>query len=41
MADLAYLFKWPPSELEQLTAADLLMWHAQAQRIGRELNSKP
>lgn len=40
MAELAWVFKWPPSELDRLTAADLSMWHAQAVRIGRELERR-
>ena len=37
MADLAFAFKWPPSELDALPVADVLMWHAQIARIGQEL----
>ena len=41
LADLAYAFKWQPSELEALTIDEVLMWHAEIGRIGRELNNAP
>lgn len=39
LADLAYVFKWPPTELDALPVADVLMWHAQISRIGKELRA--
>ncbi|RMG58804.1 MAG: GpE family phage tail protein [Gammaproteobacteria bacterium] len=32
-ADLAFAFGWPPSELMELEAVELLSWHQQAQRF--------
>lgn len=38
MADLAFAFKWPPSELDAMPVDELLMWHAQVARIGNDMN---
>lgn len=37
LADLAYVFKWQPSELDALTIDEVLMWHAEIERIGKEV----
>lgn len=39
-ADLAYVFKWSPESLDSMLVVDLMMWHAQIERIGRELVGK-
>ena len=41
MAELAYVFKWPPSELQGMEVDDLMRWHEQAMRIQREINKAP
>jgi len=33
MADVAYMFHFPPSELWMMDMDDLLMWHEEALRI--------
>lgn len=38
MADLAYVFHWPPSELDALTIDELQAWHDQALRLMQEAN---
>lgn len=34
------MFKWSPESLDSMLVADVLMWHAQIERIGRQLASK-
>lgn len=34
MADLAWAWGWPPSELKTMTVSELLFWKAQAVRLG-------
>jgi len=41
MAEVAYVYHWPPSELDAMTVDDLLLWHGQAARIQREVNKAP
>ena len=36
MADLAYVFKFQPSELWGMEVKELIMWHDQARRIHGE-----
>lgn len=36
MGDVAYAFKFPPSEMAEFDARELLFWHRQA---ARQLNS--
>lgn len=38
IGDLAYVFHFQPSELWAMELDEWLMWHAQAERIGREQN---
>ncbi|MCY4753254.1 GpE family phage tail protein [Pelomonas aquatica] len=38
MADLAYVFHWPPSELDALTMDELEAWHSQALRLMKQAN---
>jgi len=33
MADVAYIFHFPPSELWAMEIGELLMWHGEAVRI--------
>lgn len=32
MADLAVVFHWPPSAMDQMSLAELMAWRAQAAR---------
>lgn len=41
MADLAFVFHWPPSELGAMEVDDLMAWHAQAIRINKLINEAP
>ena len=34
------MFKWSPESLDAMPVADVLMWHAEIDRIGRELATK-
>lgn len=34
MADVAYTFHFPPSELMAMPVSELLLWHSQIARIG-------
>jgi hypothetical protein len=36
LADIAYVFHFPPSELDRLEWDELLAWHGQALRFNRE-----
>lgn len=37
MADLAYTFHWSPSEMGAMDMAELLQWHGQIERIGKDI----
>lgn len=37
MADVAYAFHFPPSELDAMDTDELVQWHRQIERIAREL----
>ncbi|HEY9105219.1 MAG TPA: GpE family phage tail protein [Roseateles sp.] len=38
MAELAYVFHWPPSELDALTVDEIEAWHVQAKRLMDRVN---
>lgn len=38
MAEVAYTFHWPPSELWEMDLDELLEWHMQAARINKLKN---
>jgi hypothetical protein len=38
MADVAYLFHWPPAVLDALSLDDLIMWRSKAIHIHNTLN---
>lgn len=40
VADLAYVFHWPPAVLWDMDTDELMLWHTQAQRIQREIQQK-
>jgi hypothetical protein len=33
MAELAFVFHWPPSEMDAMTVDELQAWHDQASRL--------
>ena len=37
MEDVAWTFRFPPSELERMTPRQLMRWHRAATRIQRQL----
>jgi hypothetical protein len=39
MAELAYVFHFPPSELWEMEIEDLCMWYEQAVRISEQLKN--
>ena len=39
MEEVAFTFRFPPSELERLTPSKLLRWHAAAGRLQKQLLS--
>lgn len=40
MADVAYTFHFPPSELLAMEVDELVLWHGQIERINRLVNGK-
>jgi hypothetical protein len=40
MADVAFTFHFPPSELMELEVVELLGWHAQIGRLTRAVSGK-
>ena len=36
MEDLAWVYRWPPSELYAMTPTQIVRWHAAARRIQRQ-----
>lgn len=38
MADLAYVFHWSLSELDEMTIDELQAWHDQAARLNQRAN---
>jgi len=41
MAELAWCYHWPPSELDNLPMDELMVWHQQAMRIQQLINKAP
>jgi hypothetical protein len=40
MEEVAFTFHFQPSELDRMTVAKLLKWHAAAARINRQIHSR-
>lgn len=40
MAELAYSFGWGPRDLAELEVDELMVWHEQLARIGKNLEPK-
>jgi hypothetical protein len=39
MAEVAFVFHFPPSELWDMDVDEILMWHEQAKRINEQLKT--
>ena len=37
MEEVAWVYRWPPSELYSMTLPQMLRWHAAALRIQRQI----